>query len=142
MYIASNYKTYLCWKAHSLVMHFYVPQEANNLKSAGIKLMVAGVGDIVDFQFLSSLSDKSWPTFNPAIQQEIESTIDSENNINNKKKDVDLCIILDNSASVREQDFILAKDAMRNLTKSLGIKNTVSITIHVTCIYVAIKLQH
>ncbi len=61
-------------------------QEANKMKSAGIELLVAGVGDVIDFQFLSSLSDKSWPTFNPAIQREIETILDSKKNINNNNK--------------------------------------------------------
>ena len=95
------------------------------MKSAGINLMVVGIGDVIDMQFLTRLSDKSWPTFNPAVQQAIESTLASGNNNN----DLDLCLILDNSQIVGEQNFGLVKSAMENFTNALSMC-TVKITLH------------
>ncbi len=106
----------------TLTCHLFIPQEADNFKSAGINLMVMGLGDIVDFQFLTSLSQKAWPTMNPAaIQQELEATVTMGENIErNRNSNVDLCVILDNSERVTEQDFNLVKGAVRNLINSLG----------------------
>ncbi len=80
--------------------------------------MVMGVGDIIDFHFLSSLSRQSWPTF---IQDEIVAAINTRADmVNSRNTNVDLCVILDNSERVTEQDFNLVKNAVRNLINSLG----------------------
>ncbi len=124
----------------SYILLFNISQEANKMKSAGIELMVTGVGDVIDMHFLSRLSDKSWPTFNPIIQREIESTLASGNNNNNNRNALDLCIILDNSQIVGEQNFRLVKSAMGNITNSLSMEHSVSfLNVSLQCEHSAIR---